>query len=106
MRRHVRIERGQRFSQKPTKASPSLRKKTDPLASFMMLFFGRLDAKIGWTKQLHLGAQRNVNTAARQKTWSRCRLRHGRRSSPDHTLAKYLDLLSQEDALPQMILST
>src|SRR5258708_18402807 len=36
-------------------------------ASFMMLFFGRLDAEKGWTKQLHLGAQRNVNTAARQK---------------------------------------
>ena len=27
-----------------------------------MLFFGRLDAKPGWTKQLHLGARRNVNT--------------------------------------------
>ena len=36
-------------------------------ASFMMLFFGRLDAEKGWTKQLHLGALRNVNTAARRK---------------------------------------
>ena len=31
-------------------------------ASFMMLFFGHLDAKRGWTKQLHLGALRNNNT--------------------------------------------
>ena len=31
-------------------------------ASFMMMFFGRLDAKRGWTKQLHLGALRNNNT--------------------------------------------
>ena len=28
----------------------------------MMLFFGRLDAEKGWTKQLHLGARRNNNT--------------------------------------------
>jgi glucuronate isomerase len=31
-------------------------------ASFLMLFFGELDAKRGWTKQLHLGACRNNNT--------------------------------------------
>ena len=31
-------------------------------ASFMMLFFGRLDAARGWTKQLHLGALRSANT--------------------------------------------
>jgi len=31
-------------------------------ASFMMLFFGQLDAKRGWTKQLHLGALRSNNT--------------------------------------------
>lgn len=31
-------------------------------ASFMMVFFGQLDAAKGWTKQLHLGALRNNNT--------------------------------------------
>ncbi len=30
-------------------------------ASYMMEFFGELDAKRGWVKQLHLGAMRNVN---------------------------------------------
>ena len=30
-------------------------------ASFMMVFFGHLDAKRGWTKQLHVGALRNNN---------------------------------------------
>ena len=30
-------------------------------ASYMMVFFGHLDAKRGWTKQLHLGALRNNN---------------------------------------------
>src|SRR6185503_11295734 len=28
----------------------------------LMLFFGALDAQRGWTKQLHLGAMRNINT--------------------------------------------
>jgi glucuronate isomerase len=31
-------------------------------AGYMLLFFGRLDAEKGWTKQMHLGAYRNVNT--------------------------------------------
>ena len=31
-------------------------------ATFMMLFFGRLDAEKGWVKQLHLGALRNSNS--------------------------------------------
>jgi len=73
-------------------------------ASFMMLFLGRLDAEKGWTKQLHLGALRNVNTCA------------GGTLGPDagfdaigdfpqiRKLAAYLDLLSQENALPRMIL--
>ena len=73
-------------------------------ASFMMLFFARLDAEKGWTKQLHLGARRNVNSAAQ------------RRIGPDTgydtvgdfpqiaSLSAYLDLLSRENALPRMIL--
>src|SRR5262249_48031074 len=31
-------------------------------AGYLMVFFGRLDAEKGWTKQLHLGARRNNNT--------------------------------------------
>ncbi|HEV2399464.1 MAG TPA: glucuronate isomerase [Candidatus Sulfotelmatobacter sp.] len=73
-------------------------------ASFMMLFFAQLDAEKNWTKQLHLGALRNVNSAA-------CRV-----IGPDtgydtigdfpqiRPLAAYLDLLVQENALPRMIL--
>lgn len=31
-------------------------------STFLMLYFGRLDAERNWTKQLHLGAQRNNST--------------------------------------------
>jgi glucuronate isomerase len=72
--------------------------------SFMMLFFGRLDADKGWTKQLHLGALRNNNT------------RLLRYLGPDtgfdsigdfpqaSTLAAYLDALDREQALPKTII--
>jgi glucuronate isomerase len=73
-------------------------------ASFMMLFFGRLDAEKGWTKQLHLGALRNVNTAARQKLGADTGYDAIGDSSQAEHLSAYLDLLVKENALPQMIL--
>jgi glucuronate isomerase len=75
----------------------------EQFASFMMLFFGRLDAARGWTKQLHLGAYRNANT------------RRFREIGPDsgfdsigdvpqvEALGAYLDRLDEENALPRMI---
>jgi len=73
-------------------------------ASFMMVFFGRLDAAKGWTKQLHLGALRNNNT------------RLLRTIGPDtgfdsigdfpqaSALAAYLDRLDQDNSLPKTII--
>ena len=73
-------------------------------ASFMMVYFGHLDADRGWTKQLHLGAIRNLNT------------RKLRELAPDSgfdsigdfpqaiALSAYLDLLEAEHALPRMII--
>lgn len=81
-------------------ASPDERAR---IASFLMLLFGRLDAEKGWTKQLHLGARRNV------------RLRMFERLGPDSgfdsmgdwlqldALGAYLDRLDRENALPKVI---
>jgi glucuronate isomerase len=73
-------------------------------ASFMMLFFGRLDNEKGWTKQLHLGAQRNVN----QRLLKELGADTGFDSMGDWpqaaTLGAYLDRLEKENALPRMIL--
>ncbi len=73
-------------------------------ASYLMLLFGRLDAQKGWTKQLHLGARRNVNTRMLGVL--------GRDTGYDSigdwpqvgALAAYLDRLEQEQALPRTIL--
>jgi glucuronate isomerase len=72
-------------------------------ASFMMLFFGRLDAEKGWTKQLHLGAARNVNTAARSALGADAGFDSVGDFPQGEHLSAYLDLLSRENALPRMI---
>ncbi|WP_031499520.1 glucuronate isomerase [Bryobacter aggregatus] len=73
-------------------------------SSFMMLFFGRLDAEKGWTKQLHLGARRSVNSSA----FERLGADKGFDSIGDlqqgDALAAYLDAMSRADALPKMVL--
>jgi len=72
-------------------------------ASYMMFFFGRLDAEKGWTKQLHLGAYRNVNARATKLLghdtgfdsigdWPQAR-----------SLGRYLDRLDSAGLLPKTI---
>ncbi len=80
------------------------RDEHEQFASYLMLLFGHLDAAKGWTKQLHLGARRNVNTRMLQTL--------GRDTGYDSIgdyrqvegLAWYLDRLEQERALPKTIL--
>jgi glucuronate isomerase len=76
----------------------------EQFASYLMLFFGRLDAEKGWTKQLHLGAKRNVNT----RMLGSLGRDTGYDSIGDYpqvdALARYLDRLEQDHALPRTIL--
>ena len=88
---------------KAREGQPVSEEEHGQFASFMMLFFGRLDAEKGWTKQLHLGALRNVNTAARRKLGADTGYDTVGDFPQTDSLAKYLDLLAQENALPQMI---
>jgi len=72
--------------------------------TFLMLYFGHLDAARGWTKQLHLGAFRRVNS------------RMTREAGPDTgfdsigdypqagALGWYLDRLESNGDLPKMVL--
>jgi glucuronate isomerase len=76
----------------------------EKFAGHLMLHFGRFDAEKGWTKQLHLGALRNVNSRAYRTI--------GRDTGCDsvggfpqaEALAAYLDALDRENSLPKMIL--
>ena len=76
----------------------------EQFASFLMLFFGSLDAEKGWTKQLHLGALRNVNSAARRTVGPDTGYDTVGDFPQIAPLAAFLDLLAKENALPRMIL--
>lgn len=73
-------------------------------ASYLMLYLSRLDTVRGWTKQLHLGAQRSVNTSM----LARLGPDTGYDSIGDKpqidALGAFLDRLERENALPKMVL--
>jgi len=73
-------------------------------ASYLMIFLGRLDARRNWTKQLHLGARRSVNARMLASAGPDT----GFDTIGDYPqidgLARYLNALERENALPKMIL--
>jgi len=89
---------------KARQSKPISEEEHSQFASFLMLFFGRLDTEKGWTKQLHLGALRNVNSAARQQIGADTGFDAIGDFPQIAPLAAYLDLLARENALPRMIL--
>ena len=76
----------------------------EAFAGHLLLFFGRLDAEKNWTKQLHLGALRNTNTRAFRTLGADTgfdTIGDWRQIEP---LARCMDLLDREGALPRTIL--
>jgi len=76
----------------------------EQFASFMMLFFGRLDAAKGWTSQLHLGALRNANTNRYRQLGPNVGFDSISDWSQVDALRTYLDSLDVEGCLPKTIL--
>jgi len=74
------------------------------LNSYLMVFFGRLDAEKGWTKQLHLGAYRNVNSRMMEALGPDTGYDAIGDWPQSEALVQYLDRLDRENALPKMIL--
>jgi len=73
-------------------------------ASFMMVFFGHLDAKRGWTKQLHLGALRNNNTRLLTQLGPDTGFDSIGDFPQTQTLAAYLNQLDSDNQLPKTII--
>jgi glucuronate isomerase len=73
-------------------------------ASFMMLLFGQLDAKRGWTKQLHLGALRSNNTRLLKQLGPDTGFDSIADFPQCQSLAAYLDKLDSENSLPKTII--
>ena len=76
----------------------------EQFATYMMVFFGQLDARRGWTKQLHLGPVRSANTRKLREIGPDTGFDSIGDFSQAVSLNAYLDLLEVENALPRMIL--
>ena len=75
----------------------------EAFASFMMLYFGHLDFKRGWTKQLHLGPLRSTNTRKLHELGPDTGFDSIGDFPQAAALCAYLDLLESEGALPRTI---
>ncbi len=73
-------------------------------ASFMMLFFGQLDAQRGWTKQLHLGALRNNNDRLLQQLGPDTGFDSIGDFPQAQTLSAYLNKLDSDNLLPKTVI--
>ncbi|HXC42058.1 MAG TPA: glucuronate isomerase [Candidatus Dormibacteraeota bacterium] len=82
---------------------PASPEEHEEFASFMMLFFGHLDAAKNWTKQLHLGALRNVNTRRQSGLGPDIGFDSIGDWPQAEKLNAYLNLLDSEKALPRTI---
>jgi glucuronate isomerase len=71
---------------------------------FLMVFFGELDARRGWVKQLHVGALRNVNSRAFRELGPDTGYDTIGDWSQTERLAAYLDELESRGSLPRMVL--
>jgi glucuronate isomerase len=72
--------------------------------SYLMLEFGRWDAKKGWTKQLHLGALRNNNTRLLKALGPDTGFDSIGDFPQARALSRYLDTLDSTNELPRTVL--
>jgi glucuronate isomerase len=76
----------------------------DKFVIYLMLFFGRLDAEKGWTKQLHLGPLRNNNSRLLKNVGGDSGVDSIGDFPQARGLSRYLDRLDSENKLPKMVL--
>ncbi|HEY1490112.1 MAG TPA: glucuronate isomerase [Verrucomicrobiae bacterium] len=89
---------------KARKGGPVTPQEHSQFASFMMVFFGHLDAKRGWTKQLHLGALRNTNTRLLKQLGPDTGFDSIGDFPQVQALAAYLNKLDSDNLLPKTII--
>jgi glucuronate isomerase len=78
--------------------------ESEQFATFLLLFLARLNTEAKWVMQLHLGALRNPNSAASANIGPDTGFDTIGDFPQGIALAKFLDLLQRENALPKTIL--
>jgi len=71
---------------------------------FVMVYLGRIDAKRGWTKQLHLGALRNNNSRLLKRLGADAGVDSIGDFPQARALSRYLDTLDRDNQLPKVVL--
>lgn len=89
---------------KARSGKPASPDETTKFGAYMMIYFGRLDAARGWTKQLHLGALRNNNTRFFNQLGPDTGFDSTGDFSQARALSRYLDALDATNELPKMVL--
>jgi glucuronate isomerase len=89
---------------KARKGKPVSATEHAQFATYLMVYFGQLDAERGWVKQLHLGALRNNNTRLLQQLGPDTGFDSIGDFPQAQSLAAYLDRLDQDNALPKTII--
>jgi glucuronate isomerase len=79
------------------------KEEAEQFAAYLLLFFGRLDAEKGWTKQLHLGALRNANSRMLRAVGPDAGFDNIGDWPQAAALCSFLDQLDREGALPKTI---
>ena len=71
---------------------------------FLMVYLGQLDAKRGWTKQLHLGGLRNNNSRLLKRIGADAGVDSIGDFPQARALSRYLDTLDRDGQLPKIVL--
>ena len=88
---------------KARSGQPASAEEHSRFASWMMIYFGTLDAQKGWTKQLHLGAYRNTNSRMLEALGHDSGFDSIGDWEQTRACAAYLDRLDRENCLPKTI---
>jgi glucuronate isomerase len=83
---------------------PATPEEKEKFSFYLMVFFGQLDAAKGWTKQLHLGAFRNINSRMAARLGPDTGYDSIGDTSQGRGLVMYLDALASSDSLPKIVL--
>lgn len=76
------------------------------LQSYILTFLGKEYAKLDWTMQLHIGAQRHTSSRLRKLAGSSGGFAGIGNAADIASICSYLDVLESEDGLPNIILYT
>ena len=89
---------------KVRKGKPVSPEEHKQFATYIMVYFGQLDAARGWVKQIHIGALRSNNTRLLRELGPDTGFDSIGDCPQAAALSAYLDRLDQENALPKTII--